>query len=89
MKSSVIAILVFGVLLSAPALAGTQGKSDDKNLRVAELERRAEALRQRFNHQPKVSASERSEFSREQREIRKMIERLESGETVEPSEMER
>lgn len=89
MKYSLIAILVSGVLLSGPALAGTQQQSDDQKVRVSELERRADALQSRINRTPKVSASERSELSRQQREIRRMIERLESGGAVDPQEMER
>jgi hypothetical protein len=91
MKFSAIAILVAGVLVSGTALAGAQGRQDDdKTLRVSELERRAEALQNRANRGPgHLGPVERDELAREQREIRRMIERLEAGGTVEPREMER
>ena len=91
MKHSAIAILVAGVLVSGTALAAGQSRGDEgKSVRISELERRAEAVQHRATRGPgKLGSIERDELAREQREIRKMIEQLESGGAVDSREMDR
>jgi hypothetical protein len=90
MKFSAIAILVAGVLVSGTALAGAQSRHDENtNPRISELERRAEALDQRYTGPGNRGAVGRDEIARERREIRRMIKQLESGGAVEPREMDR
>jgi hypothetical protein len=90
MKFSAIAILVAGVLVSGTALAAAQGRHDeDTNAQIRQLERRAEAVEQRYTGPGNRGAVGREEIARERREIRKMIERLESGGAVDSREMDR
>lgn len=89
MRYSVIAILVAGLLATGPALAASQSRDEARDLRVSQLERRAEVLQRRINGPQKLGASERSELRRQQSEVRKMIEQLERGGAVEPEEMDR
>jgi TolA-binding protein len=88
MRCSAIAILVAGVLVSGPAFAGTQRQQEDRVPQVSQLERRADALQSRIVGE-KLGANERNELRRQQREIRKMIEQLETGGAVDPEQMDR
>lgn len=90
MNYSAIAILVAGALASGTALAAAESRVDDsKSARIRELERRAEAVDQHYHGPGNRGAVGRDEIARERREIRKMIEELEAGGTVEPREMDR
>ena len=90
MKYSAIAILVAGVLVSGTALAGAQGRHDEgKTVQISELKGREHALERQNLGPGNLGAGGREEIARERREIRKMIEQLEAGKTVEPREMER
>lgn len=93
MRYSVIAILLAGVLVSGTALAGAQSaqsrKDESTKARISELERRADAVGRKYAGPGNLGAVGREEIARERREIRKMIEQLEEGGTVEPREMER
>jgi len=89
MRYSTIAILVAAMLVSGTALAGAQRQQNEGNrARVAELERRSEALNRQMGP-GKLGATERDELAKQQREIRRMIHQLETGGAVEPSEIER
>jgi hypothetical protein len=88
MRKSVIAILFAGILVSSPSLAATRQSGDDTG-RIDQLERRADALKQQANRAQQLGAVERDEIQRERREIREMIEQLETGGAMAPQQRER
>lgn len=89
MKNQTIVFLLTGLLLATPALAGSQGDThQDRAGQIAALESRDNTLKRRLSGS-KIGAVKRSEVARQRAQIRKLIERLEAGESVDPSEVHR
>ncbi len=86
MRHKGIALLVAGMLLSAPALSGAQSQgSQDRTATIAALEQRAEAL-ERTPANP--GAVRRQEIDQERAQIQQLIGRLQAGQPVDPKELD-
>ena len=87
MTYRMLASLVCAVALSAPMLATAQGGRDAGAI-AALKERQARAERQRANVASKLSAADRQELREQEQRVQRLIDRLESGRTVSPQEID-
>jgi hypothetical protein len=89
MSNKTIAIIVAGMLLSAPALAREQSqRGEDERATIRALESRAHTLQRRAGPQ-RIGAVERDRITKQRKEIQDLIDRLESGQPVDSQELDR